>query len=211
MKTAKPPRKPHTFSRRVYKGKTHKYCRRCKTVEGFPNRESMLCKTCQKSCVTCGELLTEQNSNFERNKRDHSYRCDPCSNASVAKNRDPLRQRKTYLKYHYGITVEEYAQMVDNQNHCCAICKKPNANNKKLHVDHKHTKGEKKLPSPDRQNLIRANVRGLVCWQCNRAIAMFRDDPSVLRNAADYLDSWPSKLVIKEPNNNEDQRSGGDA
>lgn len=107
-----------------------------------------------------------------------------------------LKARDTYLKYKYGITLDEYNLLLEYQTKVCAICHKPNKGGKVLHVDHQHVRGERRLKLPDRKQLIRSNVRGLLCWKCNGAIARFRDNPDDLRSAADYLEDWPADYVL---------------
>jgi hypothetical protein len=45
-----------------------------------------------------------------------------------------------------------------------------------LHIDHHHGDGV---------------VRGLLCNQCNLGLGLFRDDSSILRRAAEYLEQRP--------------------
>jgi hypothetical protein len=71
---------------------------------------------------------------------------------SQQENRD--RKKDQRLRSKYGITLEQYNQMHAAQNHSCDICKKHQDNFKSsLHVDHNHKTG---------------NVRGLLCFRCNR-------------------------------------------
>ena len=51
----------------------------------------------------------------------------------------------------------------------CLICGRFSV----LHLDHCHSSGA---------------IRGFLCADCNRAIGMFRDDPTLLRSAAKYLE-----------------------
>jgi hypothetical protein len=81
-----------------------------------------------------------------------------------------LRIEKNRLKSRYGITLEDYEEMVIKQNGICAICgviKKS-----KLHIDHNHTTGE---------------VRGLLCGSCNRALGLMKDNTEFLLKAIKYL------------------------
>jgi hypothetical protein len=94
--------------------------------------------------------------------------------AGRRKNRDPFVQRRSELKRLYGITLEEYVEMFDNQNGVCAICKKECKTKNSLSVDHDHTTGK---------------VRGLLCNACNRAIGMLGDNADILRKAAEYLEN----------------------
>lgn len=67
--------------------------------------------------------------------------------------------------------------MFAHQGGVCAICGRP-PKNTPLNVDHDHKTGL---------------VRGLLCWHCNsRVIGAARDEPSVLRKAAKYLDHPPA-------------------
>lgn len=73
------------------------------------------------------------------------------------------------LQRTYGIGLNEYANMYEEQNGKCAIC-----DEKKdvLCVDHCHTTSK---------------VRGLLCHQCNQAIGLLSDDIGRLNNAIRYL------------------------
>ena len=69
----------------------------------------------------------------------------------------------------YGLTREEYQRKHDRQLGKCAICR----TDRKLFVDHDHSDG---------------SVRGLLCDACNRGLGFFREDPSFLFNAVEYLE-----------------------
>ena len=79
----------------------------------------------------------------------------------------------------YGITIDHYFEMVNNQNNKCLICGEiPDKNaihkQRSLHVDHCHTTGK---------------VRGLLCHLCNRAIGLFRERIDLIEKALQYLKS----------------------
>ena len=87
-----------------------------------------------------------------------------------------LKQRHYKLQYMYGITETDYQKMLEEQNGVCAICG-INATIRKgahirLSVDHCHDTGK---------------VRGLLCNRCNHAIGVFKDDPTLLKKAMEYL------------------------
>ena len=77
-----------------------------------------------------------------------------------------------HLKHLYGITAEEYAQMLEQQQGVCAICNRP-PGKRRLHVDHCHKTGK---------------IRGLLCLRCNRVLGFMRDDPQLLHAMADYVE-----------------------
>lgn len=81
-------------------------------------------------------------------------------------------QRAAWLAHRYGLTPDEYAEMVAAQHNRCAICGDTPTAGKSLHIDHDHESGA---------------VRGLLCGHCNRAIGLFRDSPDVIEMAAAYL------------------------
>lgn len=93
--------------------------------------------------------------------------------------RNPEYEPTLKLKSRYGITSDQYIEMVKIQNNQCAICGNSEtainpASNKvqKLAVDHCHKTGK---------------VRALLCQDCNRGIAKFHEDPKRLQKAIEYL------------------------
>lgn len=93
------------------------------------------------------------------------------------RNRLQANRRRSHIKNTYGITVEEYEQMLAAQNNRCAICKtdKPSGPGKKLFVDHDHETG---------------TVRGLLCCKCNFMIGHAVDGIPTLRAAVRYLKKY---------------------
>lgn len=151
-----------------------------------------------KTCPDCG--WTKPLSDFTKravSKDGHAGQCKPCYNARVQawrdRNRDKvnaaarryrstpdgkkyqadLARRKNITRY--GITVEQYAEMLASQGGKCLLCEAREADSlkRRLHVDHDHDTGK---------------VRGLLCSSCNIGIGKFCDNPERLRKAADYLE-----------------------
>jgi len=80
------------------------------------------------------------------------------------------------LKRKHGITLEEYNGLLAEQHGRCKICLTTHSNRRttnRLAVDHDHNTGL---------------IRGLLCESCNRAIGLLKDNPSLLRKAAEYLE-----------------------
>jgi len=84
--------------------------------------------------------------------------------------------KKNYLLKKYGITDDQYNQLLQKQMGCCGVCRRPAAGFKsRLAVDHDHKTGE---------------LRGLLCTYCNRRIvARHRREhgASLLQAAFEYL------------------------
>lgn len=82
------------------------------------------------------------------------------------------------LMAQYGITVAMRDAMIDSQGGVCAICQHTPTGKDVFHIDHDHTTGK---------------LRALLCFGCNAALGMLRDDSRLLRAAADYLDAHGAK------------------
>jgi Recombination endonuclease VII len=96
--------------------------------------------------------------------------CKPCHNVRGKASKERAGgSRKYHLKRRYGITVEEADLMLERQSGLCAICRTAPA----TQVDHDHETSA---------------VRALLCFNCNGGLGQFRDDPAVLRAAADYVE-----------------------
>lgn len=96
--------------------------------------------------------------------------------------RNPDKVRATQIKLKFGLSWDEYINMYAQQHGCCAICKTPlelygsvKDKYKVANVDHCHNSGK---------------VRGLLCNKCNVGIGALMDSPTVLRNAAEYLEKY---------------------
>lgn len=79
--------------------------------------------------------------------------------------------RKSRLKMAFGITPEQYDEMLVSQNNVCAICNQPSPNKNPLSVDHNHTTGK---------------VRGLLCIVCNTFLSRVDADAETLNRAIIY-------------------------
>lgn len=78
------------------------------------------------------------------------------------------------LKKDFGISLEEYKRLNEEQDGKCAICggKRMYGNKTGLAVDHNHSTGA---------------IRGLLCDPCNLGLGKFNDDLELLTKAISYL------------------------
>ena len=111
------------------------------------NPRPRVCKRCGEAFLPCHHA-TLYCSRACANKARYSY----MRGYNVSDGED-ARLKKTY-----GIGLNEYNEMLKNQNGVCAICgKQSKTGGSKLHVDHNHATGA---------------VRGLLCYNCNASLAL---------------------------------------
>ena len=114
-----------------------------------------------KTCKGCQE--EKESSEFYRNKYTSdglAYECKKCVKRY---------SWKTKLA-RYGLTTEDYNNMLLAQENSCAIC---GSSDRSLVIDHDHKTNK---------------VRGLLCSNCNTGIGKLGDTSELLRRAIDYLD-----------------------
>lgn len=79
---------------------------------------------------------------------------------------------RSKMKQKYGLSENDYYELLDAQGGGCAICGNTDER-RKLSVDHSHVTGR---------------VRGLLCLRCNSAVAHLGDTAEALRKVVSYLD-----------------------
>lgn len=148
-----------------------------------------------KTCFVChtDKALSEFHRG-SKSKSGRQGRCKACAaawyqankeqirakqNAHLAANREAVnrRARERYnVKYKvrrlvkmYGIPEEEVLALLTQAT--CFLCGRSET---RLGIDHCHATGR---------------VRGRLCVNCNNGLGRFKDDPILLRRAADYLEA----------------------
>ena len=124
-----------------------------------------------RECRECGAV-------YRAKDKRRANLCRPCANKARNdhKNKNYTATKNAQLKWRYGISWDEYMKMMEEQNHQCAVCKKPAKVGKQgypvLAVDHCHdTK----------------TVRGLLCNECNWAVGLVLDNPNTAKELAEYI------------------------
>jgi hypothetical protein len=160
-----------------------KRCSQCKKVldlNCFYNdirandKLSSVCKQCH-------------NLNNKKSKLKHRKRVQK---VALIYSRSHTKEKREYYSNHkndwknnrlinqFGITLENYNDLLKKQNYLCLICNKPETevepgkSPKTLAVDHNHETGK---------------IRGLLCGKCNKGIGMFEDNTNLLQSAINYL------------------------
>jgi hypothetical protein len=95
------------------------------------------------------------------------------ANDSEYRARHAAKERAAELKRKYGLSLQDFGELLARQNHACGICERPF--HETPHVDHCH---------------ITRWVRGLLCGKCNRGLGHFEDNPVFLVKAARYTARW---------------------
>lgn len=130
------------------------------------------------TCAVCDNEFPP--SEFAPNpsaKSGLSNKCKGCFREQVRARYRKEDMRKYYLKYRYGLSVDEYQAMYERRNGQCDIC---TIQFERLHVDHDHACCPGK-------NTCGKCVRGLLCGNCNRAIGLLNDSVENVNRALTYL------------------------
>ena len=111
---------------------------------------------------------TEQNKKIKKAWRDKG-------GASQEYQRNKDKYRDTYLKRLYGLSLEEYNNMTEQQNSLCYVCNQPPKGGKRLAVDHCHTTG---------------TVRRLLCANCNTTLGLVNEDINIMNKLIKYIEEY---------------------
>ena len=124
-------------------------------------------------CTKCGQ--EKQITEFHKKKGAADgigRQCKVCHSSYLkkSKKKNPDAHADRWLRYKYGLTIEDFRKMEEEQGGSCAICgTRPNY---RLCVDHRHDTGR---------------IRGLLCRTCNKAIGQLGDTPESVLKAYKYL------------------------
>ena len=92
------------------------------------------------------------------------------------------KAREYRLKKIYGITLDQYNQLLAKQNFSCGVCRRHHSTFKtNLSVEHNHQTGE---------------IRGLCCHYCNLRILGRHKTSELFHAAAKYLDGPYTGLFV---------------
>ena len=84
-----------------------------------------------------------------------------------------------YMRRKFGMTLDDYNQMLADQGGGCAVCG-TEPGTKRLHIDHDHET---------------LKVRGLLCHPCNVALGFVKDDVDILAGLMAYLMASKNNLT----------------
>lgn len=134
-------------------------CRQCKTSKPLTDfyADTYSPKFLRQPCKEC-----------HRANRRKSYADGPGSEQALG----------YLLKKKYGLSLEQYNQMLTAQGNRCAVCRQPETvkssygKPQRLSVDHDHATGK---------------VRGLLCLRCNKLAGIVENNYNVIPLAKEYI------------------------
>lgn len=124
-----------------------------------------------KRCSQCKAYKPTTDFARHRGQKDgFQCRCKECSKLDWERPDSSWRSKR--IQTQYGITAEQYNEMLADQEGVCAVCAEPCKSGQRLSIDHDHVSGL---------------VRGLCCRSCNNGLGRFRDNKDFLVKAAIYI------------------------
>jgi hypothetical protein len=155
------------------------YCTTCATLkeksefsEHYANRKSSQCRTCRSIWnKTHKEIHNASSRKWYQNNKDKHRKY----NTEWSKN-----NKDKVLKYRrksvYGVTDEQYQQILIDQDNKCAFCQVPYEQS--FHIDHDHAITD------------RIVVRWILCGTCNSMLGFSKDNYKTLLCASIKLKEY---------------------
>ena len=158
-------------------------CTKCgewkKAAEFFGDKRRKYIGSMRAACRKCTGAVVKSK---RADNPEHAQRLERESSARRFHINGPRKRERSgryKLKWQFGITMEDLIVMLKDQDHGCAIC------HDKI-VATGPGRGSRDLACVDHDHRTDA-VRGLLCNRCNTAIGLFKDDPSIVQNATEFL------------------------
>lgn len=144
-----------------------KFCPRCEKIKDLDEFSTMKTKSKIAShCRECSREMLNEYYNTEKGKmvKKNDY------------NRNKMRMRNNKLKKDFGISLDEYNQILASQGGVCAICGRTEKENKKmLAVDHDHTT---------------LKNRAILCSSCNLTIGFIEKNKIDIDKIKEYINKF---------------------
>ncbi len=163
--------------------RTCKKCEGVKPFEAFAFRSKSKTRVYRKYvCKQCDAVQRLQRFNRSKHepgvmerKRNYQRKCYKKTQTLGSDGR-AWRHLRLILKRR-GLELDQFHARFESQDFSCAICgdELVLGGKRGAHVDHCHVTGK---------------VRGILCARCNLGIGNFRDDPSHMVTASQYINKW---------------------
>ena len=131
----------------------------------------------QIHCRNCGGYFDEDQMRQSKAKNGMYQGLTYCNSCA------PLLEHIRNIKS-YGITIEQYHQMLEDQDYACKICGlEEKTYRKRLSIDHDHS------CCPGTKSCGKC-IRGLLCSNCNMSLGNAKDNVEILKKMIAYLESY---------------------
>ena len=131
------------------------------------------CKSCRAEYMRKHYLANHSRERALRKAWYEKNKLSVCKKLRDARIANPEEIRLQQRIRRYGLTKEKYLEVLESQNHACAICERTFTQTPA--IDHCHG------------SLI---VRGLLCDNCNTGFGLFKEDSQILKRATAYAKKY---------------------
>lgn len=122
-------------------------------------------------CAECGEIHLRDAKHLKQGIKPRDCKTFKPHNWSGLEREDNIMRKQ------YGISTEQFAELLEFQGGGCAICAKPIENiRRRMNIDHDHETNK---------------VRGILCTGCNTGLGHLGDNIDGLKRALYYLENTP--------------------
>lgn len=138
-------------------------CKECRNIGKKIYRE----KNKEKINETQRQYRENNREKILKGKKDYYYK-----NHEKCKEERRIYDKNVKRFKTYNITKDIFIDLLILQKNKCKICNNIFINNSKAFIDHNHKNG---------------TIRGLLCMSCNLGLGNFKDNPTLLNKAAEYI------------------------
>lgn len=180
---------------------THKVCSKCKEWKPREEFRKYVGNNLHYRCISCEDRLehltksgliecsqcgvSKPPDNFYKSKT--SKQCIECRTKYYQAPDIKLRRRDHSLQKFFGISLDQYKELLKKQNYICPICLvKFEKDNFSYPVDHAHGGSNVGI------------IRGIVHDRCNRFVLWRHNDPLQLQRAADLIENPLTNWFVPE-------------
>jgi hypothetical protein len=154
------------------RAKSNAHYRKRRAALGKPVRDLSWVPDGFRWCASCQQAVPHEEYTRSRvTSSGFGSRCKACHNTANS---------ESYFYRKYKLTRRQLGELREAQDDRCAICGEPSPQ----HLDHDHATGR---------------TRQLLCQRCNHGLGLFRDDPAILRAAADYVEEHKRRQKRPRP------------
>ena len=96
------------------------------------------------------------------------------------------KQKNQRLEYNFGITFDQFTNLLNEQDSRCVMCKK-------VLVDDVETRSIKNKPCVDHCHKT-GYIRGILCFSCNHLVGYMEQSDYIVKQGFDYLKKYTEKF-----------------